>query len=314
MEHASASGSHRAVLYALGANFGIAVAKGAAAWVTGSGSMLAEAIHSLADCANQGLLFLGLARARQPATAEHPLGYGKAVYFWSFIVALMLFSMGGVFSVYEGIHKLAQLRGPHPGLERPWVAVAVLATGLVLEAASLAGALRESRASRRGRSLWRWFRTSRQAELITVVGEDVAALLGLLLALLGVGLAMATGNPAFDALGSIAIGILLLLVAVAVGVEVKSLLIGESADPETEGEIRSFLAAHPTVLDLEGLITFQLGPDLMVAVKARMAEETSAAGLLADVNRCESDLKAAFPQVRWSFFEPAGPPAGDADP
>ncbi len=314
MEHASASGSRRAILYALGANFGIAVAKGAAAWVTGSGSMLAEAIHSLADCANQGLLFLGLARARRPATAEHPLGYGKAVYFWSFIVALMLFSMGGVFSVYEGIHKLAQLRGPHPGLARPWVAVAVLAAGLVLEAGSLAGALRESRSSRRGRSLWRWFRTSRQAELITVVGEDIAALLGLLLALLGVGLAMVTGNPAFDAAGSIAIGVLLLLVAAAVGVEVKSLLIGESADPETEGEIRSFFAAHPAVRELRGLITFQLGPDLMVAVKARMAEEASAGRLLADVNRCERDLKAAFPQVRWSFFEPDGASPGDVVP
>ncbi len=303
MPDASPHGSTRAIFYALGANLGIAVAKGVAAWVTGSGSMLAEAIHSLADSANQGLLFIGLSRARQPVTREHPLGHGKAIYFWSFLVALMLFSMGGLFSVYEGIHKLAELRGAH-GVDRPWVAVTVLVVGIVLEGLSLAGALRESRVARRGRSLWRWFRTSRQAELLAVVGEDLAALLGLLLALVGIGLTMVTGNPAFDALGSIAIGVLLLFVAVAVGVEVKSLLIGESADPAVEEEIRTFISRHETVAELFGLITFQLGPDLMVAVKARMAEAESAPRLLAEVNRCERELKAAFPQVRWSFFEP----------
>jgi len=306
MESAGSCGAHgttRAILYALAANLGIAVAKGVAAWVTGSGAMLAEAIHSLADSANQGLLFVGLARARRPVTPEHPLGHGKAIYFWSFLVALMLFSMGGLFSVYEGIHKLAELRGAH-GVDRPWVAVGVLSVAIILEGLSLAGALRESRAARRGRSLWCWFRTSRQAELLTVVGEDLAALLGLVLALLGVGLTMVTGNPAFDALGSIAIGVLLLLVAVAVGVEVKSLLIGESADPDVEAELRVFLQTHETVGALLGLITFQLGPDVMVAVKARMREQASVQRLLADVNRCERELKAAFPQVRWSFFEP----------
>jgi len=184
------------------------------------------------------------------------------------------------------------------------VAVIVLLVAIVLEGLSLAGALRESRGARKNRSLWQWFRTSRQAELLTVVGEDLAALLGLLLALVGVGLTIVTGNPAFDALGSIAIGVLLLLVAVAVGVEVKSLLIGESADPEVEDEIRRFLSGHGAVAEVLGLITFQLGPDLMVAVKARMAEVESVPRLLADVNRCERELKAAFPQVRWSFFEP----------
>ncbi len=303
MGHSASHGSTRPILYALGANLGIALAKGVAAWVTGSGSMLAEAVHSLADCANQGLLFVGLARAGRPVSREHPLGHGKAVYFWSFLVALMLFSMGGIFSVYEGIHKLAQLRGAH-GVDRPWVAVSVLTVAAVLEGLSLAGALRESRRARKGRSLWSWFRVSRQAELLTVVGEDLAALLGLLLALVGIGLTMLTGNPAFDALGSIAIGFLLLLVAVAVGVEVKSLLIGESADPAVEEEIRGFLAGHGAVAEVLGLITFQLGPDLMVAVRARMAEGDSVQRLLADVNRCERELKAAFPQVRWSFFEP----------
>jgi cation diffusion facilitator family transporter len=303
MSEANPHGSTRAIFYALGANLGIAGAKGVAAWVTGSGSMLAESIHSMADCANQGLLFVGLARARQPVSREHPLGHGKAIYFWSFLVALMLFSMGGLFSVYEGIHKLAELRGTHV-VAHPWVALGVLTVAIVLEGLSLSGALRESRKARRNRSLWQWFRTSRQAELLTVVGEDLAALLGLLLALVGIGLTMITGNPAFDALGSMAIGVLLLLVAVAVGVEVKSLLIGESADPEVEDEIRRFLSEHGAVAELLGLITFQLGPDLMVAVKARMAEEESVSRLLAEVNRCERELKAAFPQVRWSFFEP----------
>ncbi|HSH69333.1 MAG TPA: cation diffusion facilitator family transporter [Deferrisomatales bacterium] len=300
----SEAGSHRstrAILYALLANLGIAIAKSVAAVVTGSGAMLAEAIHSFADCANQGLLFLGLARSKRPANLDHPLGYGKTIYFWSFIVALLLFSMGGVFSIYEGVHKLTHAPD---ALDRPWIAISVLALALVLEGLSLAGALRESRADRRGTGLWRWFRSSRQSELIVVVGEDFAALVGLSLALGSVCLSAATGNPLYDAVGTIAIGVLLVLVAIAVGVEVKSLLIGESAGDALDAELREFLAGQDCVAEVLHLITYQLGPDVMVAVKARMAQTDSVAVLVDDINRCERELKARFPTVRWSFFEP----------
>ncbi|RMG87185.1 MAG: cation diffusion facilitator family transporter [Candidatus Dadabacteria bacterium] len=298
------SGSVRAILYALGANLGIAAAKFVAAGLTGSGALLAEGVHSLADCANQGLLFLGLARARRPPDADHPLGHGKALYFWSFVVALMLFSMGGLFSVYEGFHKLGHPAGEGHGLDRPWIAVVVLLLGLVLEGLSLTGALRETRDVRRGRTLWRWFRESRRSELLVVVGEDLGALLGLSIALVAVGLAVVTGNPAWDAWGSVGVGGLLIVIALAVAGEVKGLLIGESAGPEFERGVRSFLVAHPAVADVLNLITLQLGPDVMVAVKARMAPAASATALVEAINACERDLKRAFPQVRWLFFEP----------
>ncbi len=301
MSGAGSHGSTRAILYALLANLGIAIAKSAAAAVTGSGAMLAEAIHSFADCANQGLLFLGLARSKRPASPDHPLGYGKTIYFWSFIVALLLFSMGGVFSIYEGVHKLSHAPD---ALDRPWIAISVLALALVLEGLSLAGALRESREDRKGKGLWGWFRSSRQSELIVVVGEDFAALFGLALALGAVCLSAATGNPLYDAVGTIAIGVLLVLVAIAVGVEVKSLLIGESAGDALEAEVREFLADHDCLAEVLNLITYQLGPDVMVAVKARMAQTDSVAVLVDDINRCERALKARFPAVRWSFFEP----------
>ncbi len=296
------AGALRAITYALFANLGIAIAKGAAAFLTGSGAMLAESIHSLADCTNQGFLFVGLRRAKLPPTEEHPLGYGKALFFWSFLVALLLFSMGGLFSVFEGVRKLSA-HGEH-GLDRPWIAIGVLSLGVLLEGGSLLGALRESREDRHGRSLWRWMRTSRRSELVVVAGEDLAALLGLLLALAAVVTTMITGNPVFDALGTLSIGVLLLVIAFVVGLEVKSLLIGESADPRDRAAIRSFLVEHDTVEEVLSLLTLQLGPDIMVAVKARMAEKDSARALIEDINRCERELKERFPRVRWSFFEP----------
>lgn len=290
----------RAILFALGANLGIGVSKAGAAWYTGSGAMLAEAIHSFADCTNQLLLLLGLKRARMPVSEEHPLGYGKAIYFWSFLVALLLFSMGGMFSVYEGVHKLL-----HPELPRsPWVAVIVLVIAILLEFGSLRTALQEVRRVQGRRTFVNWFRTSRQSELIVVVGEDIAALLGLTLALGAVVATMLTGNPVFDALGTIAIGVVLILVAVAVGVEVKSLLIGESADPQEVAAIRQWLEGRPEVARVYRLITLQLGLELMVSVKARMRETDAASRLITDINRVERGLRAAFPRIRWIFFEP----------
>jgi cation diffusion facilitator family transporter len=276
------------------------MAKGLAAWHTGSGAMLAEAIHSFADSANQLLLLLGLRRAKRPVSEEHPLGYGKAIYFWSFIVALMLFSMGGIFSIYEGVHKLM-----HPEMpQSPWVAVGVLGVAVLLELGSLGGALSEVRRVQGRRSLLKWFRQSRQSELIVVVGEDIAALLGLLVALVAVVATMVFANPLFDALGTIAIGVVLVVVAVTVGIEVKSLLIGESADPETVSALRDFLTRRPEVAQVYSLITLQLGLELMVSTKVRMQETGTALQLIQDINRVESALRENFPQVRWVFFEP----------
>jgi cation diffusion facilitator family transporter len=297
---ASSSGSLKPIFYALGANFFIALAKFAAAWYTRSGSMLAEAIHSLADCGNQGLLLLGLKRAQREPTEDHPLGYGKSIFFWSFIVALILFSVGGMFSIYEGLHKL-QTKEP---LNAPWVAVAVLVFGLVMESLSLYGCLVEVNKSRGTRSLWRWFRESRQSELIVIFGEDIAALFGLAFALGAILLTIYTGNPVYDALGSIAIGALLIVVAILLGVEIKNLLIGESADPHTREAIRAWLLEQDEVQQVFNLITMQLGTEIMVATKVHMREAHNVETLMAQVNRCEAALKKQFPEVKWLFFEP----------
>jgi len=294
------NGSVKAIFYALAANLGIALAKGFAAWYTGSGAMLAEAIHSFADTANQILLLVGLRRAKQPVSEEHPLGFGKAIYFWSFIVALMLFSMGGIFSIYEGIHKLT-----HPEMpEAPWLAVGVLTVAILLESASLRAALSEVKKTQGQRSFLKWFRQSRQSELIVVVGEDIAALLGLSLALVAVLATILTGNPFYDSLGTIAIGVVLVIVAVTVGIEVKSLLIGESADPETVSSMQDFIAGRPEVAEVYKLTTLQLGSELMVSAKVRMQEKAAALRLIEDINRVETAFKTDFPQVRWLFVEP----------
>jgi len=294
------SNSLKSILYALGANFAIAISKTAGAAFTGSSSMMAEAIHSYADCGNQALLLWGMKEAKRPASPDHPLGYGKAIYFWSFIVALMLFSMGGLFSIYEGVHKL---HGTEP-LQYAWVAVAILAFGVVAEGMSLWGALGEVRKGLNGGSLWHWFRTTRQSELLVVVGEDIAALGGLAMALGFILLAIVTGNPMWDAVGSIAIGSLLVLVAFLVGAEVKALLVGQSAEPAELERMRTFLTSQPEVAQLYNLLTQQLGNDIMVSIKARMHLTGSEEGLIHAINRVEKGFREAFPTVRWVFFEP----------
>lgn len=297
---AYSTGSLKSILFALGANAAIAVAKLGAATYTGSNAMLAESIHSFADCGNQGLLLWGLQRARRPSSPEHPLGYGKAIYFWSFIVALILFSMGGVFSIYEGVHKLDSAEA----LTAPWLAIAILVFSMAAEAVSLRTCLEEVNRVRGELGLWAWFRETRDSALIVVLGEDLAALAGLGFALAAILLTVATGNPAFDAAGSIAIGLLLVTVAIGIGAEIKSLLIGESADPQVSRAIERFIEERPEVERIFSLLTLQLGDDLMVAVKAHMREQVSATTLLGDINACEAAVKGAFPQVRWLFFEP----------
>jgi cation diffusion facilitator family transporter len=290
--------SNRAILFALGANFVIFATKGVAAFITGSSAMLAETVHSLADCGNQLLLLLGMRQARMDPTPEYPLGYGKAIYFWSFLVAVMLFSVGGMFSVYEGIHKLQ-----HPeALKQWWWAVGVLVIGIVAESVSMRACLAEVAKARGSRSLARWFRESRQAELVVIFGEDLAALLGLVFALVAIGLAVITGNPLWDAIGTLAIGILLVVVAVFVAIEVKAMLIGQSADPNVNAAIKNFLEQRPDVARVFSLITLQLGNDLMVAVKAQLSQTSAAKEDV--INTIERELKNQFPQVKWSFFEP----------
>lgn len=296
----SQASSLRAVLYALAANSGILIAKGAAAAVTGSSAMLAEAIHSAADCGNQVLLLRGMKEAKREPDAKHPFGYGKVVYFWAFLVAVLLFTLGGLFSVYEGWHKLHQAEP----MSNAMVAIIVLAVSIVLEAFSLAGCVREIRKVSGGKSLWKFFRVSRNSELIIVLGEDIAALAGLALALIAILLALATGNPMFDALGSIAVGVLLIVVAVLLSLEIKALITGESAEAETENAIRAFLAARSEVAEVYNLLTLHMGEGIMLAVKARMAETASATALVEAINRVETDLRVAFPAVRWCFFEP----------
>ena len=297
---AGSGDSTRAILFALGANFAIAVSKGVAAFFTGSSAMLAETVHSLADCGNQLLLLLGMKQAKRPPSPDYPLGYGKAIYFWSFLVALMLFSVGGMFSVYEGLHKLHE---PEP-LKQWWWAVGVLVFGIVAEAASMRACMQEVNKARGSRSLWRWFRESRQAELVVIFGEDLAALLGLVFALVAVVLSVVTGNPVWDAIGTLAIGVLLIVVAVFVAIEVKALLIGQSVDTDLQAGIRAFVEGQPQVEKVLSLITLQLGNDVMVSVQAVMQERSSSRALVEDINRIEAAMKMKFPSVRWSFFEP----------
>jgi cation diffusion facilitator family transporter len=292
--------STRAIFFALGANFAITVAKGVAAIFSGSGAMLAETVHSLADCGNQALLLLGMKQAKTPPSPDYPLGYGKAVYFWSFLVAVMLFTLGGMFSLYEGIHKLSH---PEP-LKQWWLAVGVLVFSIVAESISMRACIVEVNKARGEQSLSKWFRESRQAELIVIFGEDLAALSGLSLALVAVVLAVVTGNPLWDALGTVAIGVLLIVVAVFVAIEVKAMLIGQSADPRVTADMKAFLAARPEIARVFHLITLQLGTDVMVSVKIQVAGTQTAAELVDSINVVEKAFRARYPQVRWSFFEP----------
>ena len=298
MSHQDAS--IKSILFALLANFGIAITKTVAAVITGSGAMLAESIHSFADCGNQGLLFLGLNKSKRKPDPDHPLGYGKEIYFWSFIVALILFSMGGMFSIYEGIHKLSS----HEGLTSPMIAVVVLSVSMVLEAASLYGCVTQINKLRHNESLWTWVKNTRKSELVVVLGEDIAALLGLSFALIAVLLSVITGNPVFDAIGSIGIGVLLVFISFFLAIKVKSLLIGQSTDDETRNEIINFLETRPEIEKILNLITIQLGPQIMVAVKARMRETDSVGQLIKNINTCEAELKKHNPAINWVFFEP----------
>jgi cation diffusion facilitator family transporter len=297
----SAHGSTaRAILYAFLANAGIAIAKTWAAMITGSGSMLAEAIHSYADASNQVLLYLGLRQSTKAPDEEHPLGYGKLSYFWSFIVALLLFSVGGLFSIYEGTHKFLH---PEP-LSQVWIAIVVLLVAIVLETLSLLGCIREIGNIRGERPFMEWFRETRQSELVVVLGEDVAALLGLCLALIFISLAALTGDPMYDALGSVCIGVVLIVVSVFLTLRVRSLLVGRSADPMIQEAIARIIADDDHIEKVFNTITLQFGPDTLLAAKIKLKSGIDIDTAVADINRLERQLKAEIPKLKWCFIEP----------
>jgi cation diffusion facilitator family transporter len=294
-------GSRRAIVAAFLANLGIAATKLAAFITTGAASMLAEAVHSLADTGNQGLLLLGARLSRREATAEHPFGFGRERYFWAFVVSLVLFSLGAVFAVAEGI---AKLRNPHE-LTAPGWAIGVLAVAIALESWSLRTALREANHTRGQESLWRFVRNTKSPELPVVLLEDVGALVGLVCALAAVSLAAATGDPRWDAAGSVAIGALLGGIAWVLAREMRSLLLGEAASPEAQRAIREALCASPEVTRVIHLRTLHLGPEeLLVATKVEFQRSLSFAELARSIDAAELRIRERLPEARLIFIEP----------
>ena len=261
--------------------------------------MLAEAIHSYADAGNQVLLFLGLKQSQKPADAEHPLGYGKMSYFWSFIVALMLFSLGGLFSIYEGFHKLESVEP----LNQVWVGLLVLGVAIVLELLSLAGCLREIKKVRKDVPLGRWLKETRNAELVVVFGEDIAALVGLVLAFGFLGLASLTGDTIYDAIGSMCIGVVLIIVSLFIAVRIRSLLVGRSAEPMLRELIDRLIEADDVIEDLLNTITVQFGPKVMLAAKIRMKAGLNVDEAVRHINSLEKKIKEEAPSVGWCFIE-----------
>jgi cation diffusion facilitator family transporter len=294
-------GSQRAIVAAFLANLGIALAKFVAFAVTGAASMLAEAVHSVADTSNQGLLLLGGRRSRQAPTRQHPFGFGRERYFWSFVVAVVLFTAGGLFALFEGVEKL---RHPHELASTQW-AIGVLLVAIAAESFSLRTAVRESRHLKGSESWPTFIRRAKIPELPVVLLEDTGALFGLGFAFLGVVLADVTGNPRFDALGSIAIGVLLGFIAVTLAVEMKSFLIGEAAAPEQVEKIRTAIEGTQGVQRVVHLRTEHLGPDeLLVAAKIAIDGRAASADTAALIDRAEAAVRSNVPQARIIYLEP----------
>lgn len=296
------AGSTAHILQSLLVNSVIAASKGVAAAITGSGAMLAETLHSAADCGNQVLLLVGVKRARRPATASHPLGYGRDVYFWSFMVALLLFAGGGCFSIYEGVHKL---RHPEP-VGDILIAVVILAASILLEGWATWSNIKELNRRRGAVPFGRYLRETKDTDLIVIFGENTAAVLGLVLALIAVVVAQQTGDGRWDAVGSLAIGAVLVGVALFLAVEVKSLLVGETADPEIDRQVREVAREDANVDAVLRVLTVQQGPgEVLLAMKVRFKPGLSTDGPLYDaINAFERKVEERCPSVKWSFIEP----------
>ena len=298
----SASGGGKAILAAFLANMGIALAKFIAWFISGSASMLAEAIHSVADSGNQLLLMLGGRKAKKRADREHPFGYGRERYVYAFVVSIILFSVGGLFSIYEGVEKLTH---PHE-ITNYWIPIIVLVVAIVLESFSLRTAIRESNHVRaRGQSWVSFVRHAKAPELPVVLLEDIAALVGLVFALFGVGMTWLTRNPIFDAIGTLMIGTLLILVAITLGIETKSLLVGEGAADADHDRIVTAITDGPEIEKLIHIKTLYLGPDeLLVAAKLGFTSDRPLADVAADIDRIETRVREAVPTARVIYFEP----------
>jgi cation diffusion facilitator family transporter len=296
----SASGGATAIVAALLANAGIALAKFVGYLITGSSSMLAEAVHSVADTSNQGLLLLGRKRAQRQATQEHPFGYGRDRYFYSFVVALLLFSLGSVFALYEGVHKLQS----HDPLSSPLVAIGILVVAIVLEGLSFRTAIRESQPLKGGDSWWQFIRQSKSPELPVVLLEDAGALIGLLLAFCGIGLSVLTGDPIWDGFGTIGIGVLLGVIAIILIIETKSLLIGEGSDSDELNRICGAMVG-PGVDRVIHLRTQYLGPDeLLIGAKIAVPAALSTAEVARIIDEAEARVRGAIPAARIIYLEP----------
>lgn len=294
-------GGIRAIVAALLANTGIAVAKFIAFIFSGSSAMLAESVHSLADAGNQVLLLIGGRRSRREADATHPFGYGRTRYVYAFIVAIILFSVGGVFSIYEGLDKLQH---PHP-LENWWWPIGVLVVAIVLESFSLRTAIRESNKVRSKQSWVEFVRRAKSPELPVILLEDIAALTGLTFAFVGVGLAVLTGDPVWDAVGTLFIGALLIVVAIVLGIEMASLLVGEGANPDDTEKIRAAINANPAVEALIHMKTLYVGPEeLLVGAKIALAKTTKLQDVANAINTVEKSIRAAVPVARIIYLEP----------
>jgi len=296
-----AGGSKRAILAALAANFGLAVANFVGWTFTGAASMLAESVHSLADSTNQALLLWGGSAASRRPTPSHPFGHGRERYFWSFVVSLVIFSLGGLFALSEGIEKVQH---PHP-LESPLIAIAILGFGILLEGGSLMTAVRAARAVKGELSWWHYIRTSKEPELPVVLLEDLGALIGLVLALLGVAAAMLTGDGRFDAIGSIAIGVLLLAIGGVLAVEMKSLLIGEAASNAHVEEIRATITSSPEVRRLVDMRTQHMGPaHLLIAARIEFESELDSREISRAIDSVQLKLRGAIPIADAIYLEP----------
>jgi cation diffusion facilitator family transporter len=289
------------ILQSLAVNVAIAVFKGGAAFYTGSGALLAETIHSSADCANQLLLLLGVRQAAKKPDPTHPLGYGRSLYFWSFMVALFLFAGGGVFSIYEGIHKLQH---PEP-VENVWVGVAILLFSLVLEGWSTLSNVRELNKRRGKTPFFRYLRETKDSDLIVIFGENSAATLGLFFALAALIIAYLRHDGRYDAAGSLVIGLVLVGVALFLATEVKSLLVGEAADPHIEKCAREIVLKSPELKELLNLITIQQGPgEVLAALKVKIESSLTADQVCEAINAFERELRSQCPEVKWCFVEP----------
>ncbi|MGQ0615943.1 MAG: cation diffusion facilitator family transporter [Acidimicrobiia bacterium] len=297
----AAGGGTKAIVAAFFANTGIAISKFVGFLITGSGSMLAESVHSVADAGNQGLLLLGHRRGRLQETVERQFGYGRERFFWAFVVAVVLFTVGAVFSLLDGVEKLLH---PHE-IESVAVAIGILAAAIVMEIFSFRTAIHEARPLKGDGSWWRFIRLSKNPELPVVLLEDLAALVGLVLALAAVALSDLTGDPVWDAIGTLAIGVLLAVVAIILAIEMRSLLIGEPATPEAQAIIERTIAAHPAVVRLINLRTEHIGPDdVLVAAKVHFDRELTMQGLAGVVDAIEGAVRAQVPQATRMYLEP----------